>query len=514
MLDLINNMMMGFDVALSPSALLACFIGVTLGTFLGILPGIGPLAGISLLLPLTFTQTPVDAIVMLAGIYYGAMYGSSTAAILLHIPGTVAAAVVCIDGYPMARQGRAGVALAITTFASFIGGCFAIILMMVFALPLTTIASSFGSVEYFSMTVLALVAASTMSPGSPIKGVAMVVVGLLLGMVGTDVNSGYARYTFGVAELLDGVNLVVLAMGMFGVAEVFHSFAQQRSDPKGVGKVDLSWRALMPTRQDWKDSTMPTVRGTMIGSGIGILPGTGAAIASFIAYAVERRVSKTPERFGKGAIEGIVAPEAANNAATQASFIPTMSLGIPGSVVMALMLGALLIHGVQPGPLLLNRHPELFWGLVASFWIGNVMLLVLNLPLIGLWVRLLTIPYHILYPGILFFICIGAYASNNNVFDVYLVIFFGVLGYLMRILQLPAAPALLGLVLGPLMEEHFRRALLLSRGDATVFVTQPISGAMLALTVLMLVLTIRSFFRNRRSVEAAVRAARKIPPQG
>lgn len=503
-MELFDNMMMGFDVAFSSSALLACLIGVTLGTFIGVLPGIGPLAGISLLLPLTFTQTPVDAIVMLAGIYYGTMYGSSTAAILLHLPGTVTSAVVCFDGYPMAKQGRAGVALAMTTFASFIGGCFAIVLMMAFAPPLTRVAASFGSVEYFSMVVLALIAASTLSSGSPIKGIAMVVVGLLLGMAGTDVNSGYARFTFGVPEMLDGINLVVLAMGMFGVAEIFHNFAQKRANDAGVGEVDLRWRALMPNRQDWKDSAKPIARGSVLGSIIGILPGAGAAIASFVAYAVEKRVSRHPEKFGSGAIEGIAAPEAANNAAAQAAFIPTMSLGIPGSVVMALILGALLIHGVQPGPLMISRNPELFWGLIASFWIGNVMLLILNLPLIAVWVRMLMIPYHILYPGILFFICIGAYASKNNVFDVFLVIVFGVVGYLMRVLGLPAAPALLGLVLGPMMEEHFRRALLLSRGDATVFVTQPISAALLATAFILIVVTVRSSHQARRDRLKAV----------
>ncbi|MAS41782.1 TctA family transporter [Albimonas donghaensis] len=505
-MELLDNMALGFGVALSWSSLLACLIGVTVGTFIGVLPGIGPLAGISLLLPLTFTQTPVDAIVMLAGIYYGTMYGSSTAAILLNLPGTVTSAVVCFDGYPMAKQGRAGVALAMTTFASFIGGCFSIVLMMAFAPPLVAVASSFGSPEYFSMTILGLLAASTLSAGSPIKGIAMVVVGLLVGMAGTDVNSGYDRFTFGVDEFLDGVNIVVLAMGMFGVGEIFWNFTEGQKSAQ-VEKVDVSWKALMPSRRDWKDSAFPIGRGAGLGAVIGILPGAGAAIASFIAYSVEKRVSKHPEKFGTGVIEGVAAAESANNSAAQAAFIPTMALGIPGSVTMALILGALLIHGVQPGPLVMTTNPELFWGLIASFWIGNALLLVLNLPLIGVWVRMLTIPYHVLYPGILFFICLGAYSSQNNPFDVFLVIAFGVIGYGMRVLQLPAAPALLGLVLGPMMEEHFRRALLIARGDATVFLTQPISAGLLLLSVILVVSTVRSSWKKRRRAAEPTAAA-------
>lgn len=508
-MDLFANMALGFEVALSWSALLACLIGVTVGTFVGVLPGIGPLAGISLLLPLTFTQTPVDAVVMLAGIYYGTMYGSSTAAILLNLPGTVTSAVVCFDGYPMAKQGRAGVALAMTTFASFIGGCFSIVLMMAFAPPLVAVATAFGSAEYFSMTILGLLAASTLSTGSPIKGIAMVVVGLLVGMVGVDVNSGHARFTFGVEEFLDGINLVVLAMGMFGVAEIYWNFTEGQKSAQ-VEKVDISWKALMPSRKDWRDSAAPIGRGAGLGAVIGILPGAGAAIASFIAYSVEKRVSRHPEKFGTGTIEGVAAAEAANNSAAQAAFIPTMSLGIPGSVTMALILGALLIHGIQPGPLVMSSNPDVFWGLIASFWIGNLMLLVLNLPMIGIWVKMLTIPYHILYPGILFFICLGAYASHNNPFDVFLVAAFGALGYGMRVLQLPAAPALLGLVLGPMMEEHFRRALLLARGDATVFLTQPISGGLLLVSVILIISTVRSSWRKRRQ---ALRAA-ETPTSG
>lgn len=505
-MELFDNMAMGFGVALSWSSLLACAIGVTLGTFIGVLPGIGPLAGISLLLPLTFSQSATDALVMLAGIYYGTIYGGSTAAILLNLPGTVTSAVVCFDGYPMAKQGRAGVALAMTTFASFIGGCFGIVLMMAFAPPLVALASSFGSPEYFSMTILGLLAASTLASGSPIKGMAMTALGLLVGMAGTDIQSGAARFTFGVPEFLDGVNLIVLAMGLFGVSEIFVNFTEGHKSASAK-EVDLRWTALMPTKKDWRDSAFPMVRGSLIGSVIGALPGAGAAIASFIAYSVEKRVSKHPEKFGTGIIEGIAAAETANNSAAQAAFIPTMSLGIPGSVTMALLLGALLIHGIQPGPLVMVNNPELFWGLIASFWIGNLLLLVLNLPLVGVWVRMLLIPYHVLYPAILFFICLGAYSSNNNVFDVFLVIAFGLIGYGMKLLQLPAAPALLGLVLGALAEEHFRRSLLLARGDLSVFVTQPISAGLLLVSVLLVVSTVWSSWRKRRLALATLETA-------
>jgi len=493
-MDLFDNMMMGFSVAVSWSSLWACFIGVTLGTFIGVLPGVGALAGISLLMPLTFGQSATDAMVMLAGIYYGSIYGGSTAAILLNLPGSVTSAVTCFDGYPMAQKGEA---LAMTTLASFIGGCFAIVLMMSFAPPLVAVAQSFGSPEYFAMTVLGLLAASTLSQGSPVKGIAMVVVGLLLGLVGTDIQSGVARFTFGSRELLDGISLVVLAMGLFGVSEILINFTSSVFATSRQ-KVDTSWQAMWPTKREWKDTSGSMARGSVLGSIIGILPGAGAAIAAFIAYSVEKRVSKTPERFGKGAIEGLAAAETANNAAAQAAFIPTMSLGIPGSATMALLLGALLIHGIQPGPLVIQTDPDLFWGLIASFWIGNLMLLVLNLPLIGIWVRMLLIPYHILYPCILFFICLGAYSARNNPIDIFLVIVFGLMGYGMKLLQLPAAPLLLGLVLGPMAEEHFRRALLLSRGDAMVFLTEPISAGLLATAAIIVASTIWSSLRRRK----------------
>ncbi|WP_121062391.1 tripartite tricarboxylate transporter permease [Chachezhania antarctica] len=504
-MELFDNMMMGFSVAISWSSLWACFIGVTLGTFIGVLPGVGALAGISLLMPLTFGLPATDAMVMLAGIYYGSIYGGSTAAILLNLPGSVTSAVTCFDGYPMAQKGEAGKALAMTTLASFIGGCFAIVLMMAFAPPLVAVAQSFGSPEYFSMTVLGLLAASTLSQGSPIKGIAMVVVGLLLGLVGTDIQSGAARFTFGSRELLDGISLVVLAMGLFGVSEILINFTSSVFATSRQ-KVDTSWHAMWPTKTEWKDTSGSMARGSVLGSIIGVLPGAGAAIAAFIAYSVEKRVSKTPERFGKGAIEGLAAAETANNAAAQAAFIPTMSLGIPGSATMALLLGALLIHGIQPGPLVIQTNPDLFWGLIASFWIGNLMLLVLNLPLIGIWVRMLLIPYHILYPCILFFICLGAYSARNNPIDIFLVIVFGLMGYGMKLLQLPAAPLLLGLVLGPMAEEHFRRALLLSRGDPMVFLTEPISAGLLVTAAIIVASTIWSSLRRRKRALADMAA--------
>lgn len=496
-MDLLDNMILGFSVAISWSSLWACFIGVTLGTFIGVLPGVGALAGISLLMPLTFGQSATDAIVMLAGIYYGSIYGGSTAAILLNLPGSVTSAVTCFDGYPMAQKGQAGKALAMTTLASFIGGCFAIVLMMAFAPPLVAVAQSFGSPEYFAMTVLGLLAASTLSQGSPVKGIAMVVVGLILGLVGTDIQSGVARFTFGSREMLDGISLVVLAMGLFGVSEILINFTSTLFATSRQ-TVDTSWKAMWPTGAEWKATSGSMARGSVLGSIIGILPGAGAAIAAFISYSVEKRMSRTPERFGKGAIEGLAAAETANNAAAQAAFIPTMSLGIPGSATMALLLGALLIHGVQPGPLVIQTDPDLFWGLIASFWIGNLLLLILNLPMIGIWVRMLLIPYHILYPCILFFICLGAYSARNNPVDIYLVIVFGLMGYGMKLLQLPAAPLLLGLVLGPMAEEHFRRSLLLARGDATVFLTQPISAGLLATAAIIVATTVWSSLRKRR----------------
>jgi putative tricarboxylic transport membrane protein len=487
--DIFSNLAQGFAAALAPQALLFCFIGVTIGTFVGVLPGVGAMAAVAICLPITFYLEPMIALIMLAGIFYGAQYGSSTASILLNIPGTVTAAVTCLDGYPLTKQGRAGPALFITTVTSFVGGSIAIVLLMGFAPLIAAFALRFSSAEYFTIMLLGLVAASTLSLGSALKGLAMVVVGVALGIVGTDINTGTSRFTFGILELSDGLNLVAVAMGLFGVAEILMSVGQGRTvavDPKSI-----TMRSLLPTQQDLRESIMPTLRGTAIGSAIGALPGSGAVVATFMSYAVEKRVSANPEKFGRGAIEGIAAPEAANNAAVQTAFIPTLSLGIPGDALMAVLLGAMMIHGIVPGPQFIIEHSVTFWGLVASFWIGNVLLLVLNIPLIGIWVRLLAIPYHLLYPAMLFFICIGVYAINNNIFDIYTVIAFGVIGYFMMSFRYPPAPLLLGFILGPLMEEHLKRALLISQGDLMVFVERPISLSFLLLTALLLLISSR-----------------------
>lgn len=443
-----------------------------------------------MLLPLPATT----ALIMLAGIWYGSTYGGSTVAILLNIPGTPSTAVTAIDGYPMSQQGRGGVALLMTTLASFAGGSIGIIIMMLFAPIIAEYALGFGSADYFSLILLGLVAASTISNGSTLKSLSMVVLGILFGTVGMDLYTGQQRFTLGFIDLMDGISLVALAMGVFGIAEIVASIGNVQSGD--IDRKSVSFKAMKPTSDDIKRSPRAILRGASIGSFFGTLPGTGPAVASFIAYAIEKRVSRSPERFGKGAIEGIMAPESANNAADQTSFIPTLAIGIPGSPTMALMLGALMIHGIAPGPQLLTDESGLFWGLVMSFWIGNLLLVILNVPLIGIWVRLLLIPYHILYPAILMFISIGVYTVNNNPFEVWLTVFFGLLGYLMRILKFPAAPLLLGFVLGPLMEEHLRRALLMSRGDLAVFIERPISATVLALTLLLFIIGIYSTLRR------------------
>jgi len=488
-MELFDNLAYGFSVAFSVENLLWCLFGVTLGTFIGVLPGVGALAAVSMLLPVTFYLTPTAALIMLAGIYYGANYGGSTASILLNLPGTPAAAVVCMDGYAMTRQGRAGVALFMTTIASFIGGSISIVLMTVAAPPIAELALKFTSPEFFSMMLLGLIAASTLASGSPFKGMAMVVFGLLLGAVGTDLTTGLHRFTFGSLELSKGLNLVAIGMGMFGVSEVLFNIGKPGHTLARPEHVKL--RSLIPTREDWRRSWMPILRGTAVGAGFGALPGTGSTISSFMAYAVEKRSSRNPEKFGTGAIEGITAPEAANNSAVQAAFIPTLTLGIPGDVVMAFMLGALILHGVVPGPALVTEHREIFWGLAASFWIGNLLLLVLNIPLIGVWVRMLKIPYHLLSTGVLFFICIGVYTTNSSPFDVFLVVFFGLVGYFMRTLGFPAAPVLLGFMLGPLIEEELRRALVVSRGDFAIFIEHRISAVFLLLSLAMIVWSLR-----------------------
>jgi len=492
-MDIANGLLLGLQTAMQPEILLYCFIGVFLGTLIGVLPGIGALAAISLLLPITFHLEPVAAIVMLAGVYYGAQYGGSTAAILLNLPGTPSSAVTCLDGYPMAKQGRAGVALFMTTVASFIGSMLGIMALVAFAPGIAEIGLLFGAAEYFSIMLLGLIAAATLAAGSPIKGLAMVLFGLLLGTVGTDVNSGVPRFDFGIPELMDAISLVALAMALFGIAELISSVNLKRD---GEVKVKITLRSMLPTREDVRQSVRPMLRGSGIGGFMGALPGTGPSIASFMSYAIEKKVAKDPSRFGKGAIEGIAAPEASNNAAAQTAFVPTLSLGIPGDAVMALMLGALIIHGIQPGPMLMTEQPELFWGLIVSFAIGNIMLVILNLPLVNIWVSILRIPYHVLYPAILVFICLGVYSVNNNTFDVYMTAALGVLGYILLKLRFEPAPLLLGFVLGPMMEENLRRAMLLSRGDPSTFIERPISAVVLALCALLLLWTAYAAFKR------------------
>ncbi|WP_101049787.1 tripartite tricarboxylate transporter permease [Macromonas nakdongensis] len=482
-MDTAQGLLIGLQAALEPMALLYCFVGVFIGTLVGVLPGIGAMATISLLLPLTYHIPPTSAIIMLAGVYYGGQYGGSTASILLNLPGSPSSSVTCLDGYPMAQQGRAGVALCITAVASFVGALLGIAILVLFSPAIAELGLQFGPADYFSMMLLGLIAASGLGSGAPTKGLAMVVLGLLLGTVGTDVNSGVSRFDFGVLELMDGINLVALAMGVFGLSEVIAGIHR----PQGQGPSQaIAWRDLWPSRQDLRQSALPMLRGTAIGSFFGALPGTGAAIASFVSYAVEKKVARDPTRFGQGAIEGVASPEAANNAAAQTAFVPTLSLGIPGDAIMALMLGALIIHGIQPGPMLMNEQPQLFWGLVVSFGIGNVMLVILNLPLVGMWVAILRIPYHVLYPAILVFTALGVYSVSNSTFDIYQVAIVGALGYLLTALRFEAAPLMLGFVLGPLMEEYLRRALLLSHGDLSTLVQRPISAGFLLVCAGML----------------------------
>ena len=479
-----------------PSNLLYCFIGVFLGTLVGVLPGIGPLATISLLLPLTFNLDPTAAIVMLSGVYYGSAYGGSTAAILLNLPGTPSSAVTCMDGHAMSQKGRAGVALLMTAIASFVGGSLGIVMLTVFAPTIAAVGLQFGPAEYVAAMIVGLVAASTVASGAPLKGIAMVVLGVLLGTVGTDVDSGVDRFTLGFFELSDGVSLVVVAMGLFGVAEVVTSVRArlgQKITPRAI-----TFRSMVPTREDVTRSWAPMLRGSTIGSFLGAIPGMGGVAASFMAYAAEKKIARQPERFGNGAVEGVASPEAANNAADQTAFIPLLTLGIPGNGVTAVLIGALMIHGIAPGPQLILEKPDLFWGLIMSFWIGNVILMVLNIPLIGLWIRVLAIPYHLLYPAILSFVCLGVFSIRNSVFDVFAVLLFGAVGYVLRLLHFHPAPLLLGLVLGPMLEENLRRALLLSQGDFGVLVASPISATFTAITAILLVWAIWAGLRRNK----------------
>ena len=479
---LLANLAHGFYVAFSFQNLLFALIGALIGTAIGVLPGIGPVATISLLLPITFGQPATTAIIMLAGIYYGAQYGGSTTAILLNLPGEISSVVTTLEGYKMARNGRAGAALATSALGSFFAGSVATILVAASGPLLTSVALSFGPADYFSLMLLGLIISAVLAQGSVLKSVAMVVLGVALGLVGTDVQTGQQRFTFGIPELSDGIGFVSVAMGMFGIAEIILNLEKPEAREVLSAKVGSLWL----TKEEFKRATPAVLRGTILGSVLGILPGGGAALAAFGAYMLERKVSKGRHLFGQGAIEGVAGPEAANNAAAQTSFIPLLTLGIPANAVMALMVGALIIQGIQPGPRMVEAQPDLFWGLIASMWIGNVMLLVINLPMIGMWVKLLQVPYKYLYPSILIFCCIGVYSLNNNVFDVYQTVIFAIFGVICNKLKMEPAPLLIGFVLGPMMEEHLRRAMLLSRGDPTVFIERPISASMLAIGAVVL----------------------------
>jgi len=494
-MDLLNHVIEGFGVALTFQNLLYCLIGCMVGTLIGVLPGIGPVATIAMLLPLTFKLPPTSALIMLAGIYYGASYGGSTTAILVNLPGEASSVVTTLDGYKMAQKGRAGAALSISAVGSFFAGTFGTVLIVLFAPMLTAMAQKFGPAEYCSLMALGLVAAVVLASGSVIKAIAMVFLGLLIGLIGTDVNTGAQRYTFNIPELSDGIDFAPIAMGLFGIAEIIGNL-EKRVGGRHVVAAKIS--SLWPTREEARLAAPAIVRGTTLGSLLGVLPGGGPTLAAFSSYTLEKKLSKTPQEFGKGAVQGVAAPEAANNAAAQTSFIPMLTLGIPSNAVMALMVGAMIIQGIQPGPEVMTKKPDLFWGMIASMWIGNAMLVIINLPLIGMWVRLLTVPYRFLYPAILLFCCIGAYSLQNSDFHVMMVAIFGVIGYIFLKLGCEGAPFLLGLVLGPQMEEYFRRAMLLSRGDATVFLTRPISAGLLIVTALLLLLMVLPNFRKKR----------------
>jgi len=497
---MLENLALGFDVALSIHNLTFAFLGALIGTAIGVLPGLGPTATISLLLPLTFGVEPTTAIIMLAGIYYGSQYGGSTTAILLNLPGEISAVVTAIEGHKMAQQGRAGAALAAAALGSFFAGSVATVVVAASGPLLTEVALSFGPADYFALMLLGLIVACVLAQGSVLKAVCMVVLGVAFGLIGTDVQTGQQRFTFGVPELSDGINFVALAMGLFGVAEIMLNLEKPEIREGRIAKRGPLWLS----REEWRYAIPASVRGTVLGTALGILPGGGAALSSFGSYMLERKITRRPERFGNGAIEGLAGPESANNAGAQTAFIPLLTLGIPSNSVMALMVGALIIQGIQPGPRMVEAQPELFWGLIASMWIGNLMLLVINLPMIGLWVQLLKVPYKFLFPSILVFCCIGAYSINNNVFDVYTMMIFAGLGYMFSKLGLQSAPLLLGFVLGPMMEEHLRRAMLLSRGDPTVFVERPISATLLALALIaLLAMTLPSLRRGKEQAMAS-----------
>ena len=493
-MQFLDNLALGFSVAFRLEHIVYCLMGVLLGTLIGVLPGIGSIPTIAMLLPVTFGLSPTTAMIMLAGIYYGAQYGGSTTSILVNIPGEAASVVTCLDGYQMARQGRAGPALAVSAIGSFFAGCVGTVALAMFAPPLAEVALKFGPAEYFSLIVFGLVGATVLAHGSLLKAIAMVLLGLLIGMVGMDANSGVHRFTFGIMELVDGIGFIGLTMGVFGISEIISNL-----ELKGSREVftDKNMR-LIPSREDFRRMWPAILRGTAFGTALGILPGGGGILASFGAYALEKKVSRYGHEFGKGAIEGVAAPESANNAAAQASFIPMLTLGIPSNVVMALMIGALMIQGIAPGPQVMKEMPQLFWGLVASMWIGNLMLVILNLPLIGIWVRLLTVPYRFLYPSILVFMAIGIFGVSNSPFDVLLMALFGIIGIVFSKLECEPAPLVLGMVLGPMLEENLRRALMISQGDPTIFFTKPISAGFLIAALVLLVIVLAPAIRKKR----------------
>ncbi len=496
--DLINNLGLGFSVALTLQNLAYAFFGALLGTLIGVLPGLGPLATIAMLLPSIYALEPTPALIMLAGIYYGSQYGGSTTAILVNLPGESSSVVTVIDGYQMARRGRAGPALAAAGLGSFFAGCVATLVIAAFAPPLTEIAFKFGPAEYFSLMVLGLIGAVVLASGSLLKAMAMILLGLTLGQINTDVISGVPRYSFDIPELTDGISFVAIAMGVFGFGEIIANLGRP-AEQREVFTKDV--KGLWPTKEDFQDAWPSVLRGTALGSVLGILPGGGSVLSAFASYTLEKKITKNPRvPFGQGAIQGVAGPESANNAGAQTSFIPMLTLGIPPNPVMALMVGAMTIKGIQPGPQVMTSNPELFWGLIVSMWIGNFMLIILNLPLIGIWIKLLTVPYRFLFPAIMVFCAIGLYTLNNNNFDVFVAAGFGVVGYLFHKLGCEPAPLLLGFILGPMMEENLRRALLLSRGDWTAFLTRPLSASLLAAAVLMIVIVMLPTMRKKREV--------------
>src|SRR5881409_2534685 len=495
MVELFHNLALGFGVAFSPINLGLCLIGALVGTLVGVLPGIGTIATVAMLLPITFGLPPVGALIMLAGIYCGAQYGGSTTSILVNIPGEASSVVTTLDGHQMARQGRAGPALAIAAIGSFFAGCVSTVLVAALGAPLTSLALLFGPAEYFSLMVLGLIFAVVLAKGSVLKAIAMVMTGLLMSMVGSDLETGAGRMTFDIAELADGIGFANVAMGVFGYAEIIRNL-ELPAESRDIVRAKIT--GLMPTRKDLIDSSGAIARGTILGSLLGILPGGGAVIASFAAYTFEKRISKDPSRFGKGAIQGVAAPESANNAAAQTAFIPLLTLGIPPNAVMALMVGAMTIHGIVPGPQVMQKQPDLVWGMIASMWIGNLMLIVINLPLVGIWVRLLRVPYRLMFPSIVIFCAIGIYSINNAPVDVILAGVFGLVGYWLIKHDFEPAPLLLGMVLGPLMEENLRRALLISRGDWSVFLTRPLSAVLMAIAAALLVLAVLPTLRKKR----------------